>query len=42
MARMGERRIAYRFLASKSEGERDHLEGLGVERRIILKFVVKE
>ena len=67
MARMGERRIAYRFLVSKFEGERPlvrprvreedsikicvkgmrqgvwtGLIWLGIERMIILKFVLKK
>jgi hypothetical protein len=35
VARMGEERSSYRVLVGKSEGERDHLEDLGVDGRII-------
>jgi hypothetical protein len=38
MARMGERRGAYRALVGKREG-RNHLEDSGVDGRIILKWI---
>jgi len=31
VARMGERKVAYRILVGKPEGERDHLEDPGVD-----------
>jgi hypothetical protein len=37
----GEKRNAHRILVRKLK-ERDHLEGLGVERRIILKGVLQK
>lgn len=42
MARFGERRSAYWVLIGKPEGERDHLEALAVDRKIILKLVFKK
>ena len=37
----GDRRNAYRILVGKP-GERDHLEYLGVDGRIILKWIFKQ
>jgi hypothetical protein len=39
--RMGEGTGAYRVLEEKSEGNRDHLEDLRAEGRIILKWIFK-
>ena len=41
MARKGDGRGAYRFLVGRPEGERDHLEYLGVNGRTILKLIFK-
>jgi len=41
VARMRERRVADRVLVGRPEGERDRLEGLGVDGRIILQLVFK-
>ena len=38
---MRERRVADRVLVGRPEGERDRLEGLGVDGRIILQLVFK-
>ena len=39
MARMWERRGAYRVLVGRPEAKRDHLEDLGIDGRIILKRI---
>jgi len=39
VARMGERKVAYRILMGKPVGERDHLEDPGVDERIILRWI---
>jgi hypothetical protein len=39
VARRGEMRNAYKILSGKSEG-RDHSEDLGVDRRIILEWIL--
>ena len=39
MARMGERRGAYRVLVGRPEAKRDNLEALGIDGRIILKWI---
>ena len=41
MARMGERRGAYRILVGRLEGQK-HLEDPGVSRRITLKYIFKK
>jgi len=41
VARMGERRDAYRVLVGKPE-ERDHLEDPGVDGRIILRRIFRK
>ena len=41
VARMGDIRGAYRVLV-RDLRERDHLEGLGVDERIILKLIFKK
>jgi len=41
VARKGDGRGAYRFLVGRPEGERDHLEYLDVNGRIILKLIFK-
>jgi hypothetical protein len=38
VARKGERVCAYNFLVGKREG-RNHLEAIGIEKRIILKWI---
>jgi len=38
LARVGERRSAYRVLVGKPEGK-NHLEGPGIDGRIILKWI---
>jgi len=40
MARTGDRRVAYRVLVGRTEG-REHLEDLGIDRRIIIKWILK-
>jgi len=40
VARMGERKVAYRILMGKPEGESDHLEDPGVDERIILRWIL--
>jgi hypothetical protein len=37
---MDKRRGAYRVLVGKPEGK-NHLEGLGIHERIILKYILK-
>ena len=39
--RMGDRRVAYSILVKKIEGKR-HLEIVGVDGRIILKYTLKK
>jgi hypothetical protein len=41
IARMGETRNAYNILVGKSEGK-NHLENLGVDGRIILKWILNK
>jgi hypothetical protein len=41
VARMGERRSAYRALVGKPEG-RNHLKDLGIDGRIILKRMFEQ
>jgi hypothetical protein len=38
-ARMGDRTGAYRVLVGKPEGEKNHLENVGVNGRTILKWI---
>jgi hypothetical protein len=37
-----EKRNAYRILAGKPEGKKDHLENLGVDGKIIIKYSLKK
>jgi len=39
--RMGDSSNVYRVLVGKPEGEKDHLENVGVNGRIILKRILK-
>jgi hypothetical protein len=41
VARTGDRRNLYRVLMKKNLGERNHLENLGVDGKIILKLIFK-
>jgi len=41
VACMGERRVVYRVLVGKPEGK-DHLEGPGVDGRIILRWIFRK
>jgi hypothetical protein len=42
VARMRERRVLYRVLVGKPEGERDHLGDSGVDARIILIWILRK
>ena len=39
---MRERRVAYRVFGGESLSERDHLEDLGMDGRILLKLIFKD
>lgn len=41
MTRKGDGRDAYSVLVGRPDGERDHLEYLGVNARLILKLIFK-